>query len=220
MGNGIWQAPHMTRTAKSATESFNEIASIRIELVDSESLIWRQVEVPTSMTLKALHDVVQAVMGWFDYHLWEFTIADKRYGLPADEDWGTEPRYEAAKTRLRDVLAPGQAVIGYTYDFGDNWEHRLIVNNVRQGEPDGSYPRYIGGERNGPPEDCGGIPGFSDILDALADPNHPDHEEVVKFSDGYDPEEIDELLIKYALLRIARQRNGYKAQLAKKADGA
>ena len=82
-----------------ATDSFNEIASVRIELLDSDPLIWRQVEVPTSITLKVLHDVVQIVMGWFDAHLWEFTIAGRRYGLPMDDDWSTEPRMMAAKVR-------------------------------------------------------------------------------------------------------------------------
>ena len=75
-----------------ATDSFNEIATVRIELMDSDPLIWRQVEVPTSITLKVLHDVIQSVMGWLDYHLWEFTIGQQKYGLPMDEDWGTEPR--------------------------------------------------------------------------------------------------------------------------------
>ena len=79
-----------------AFDSFNEIATVRIELRDSDPVIWRQVEVPTSITLKALHNVIQAVMGWFDYHLWEFTIGERRYGLPTDEDWGTEPRIDAA----------------------------------------------------------------------------------------------------------------------------
>ncbi len=71
--------------------------------MDTDPPIWREVEVPTSITLKVLHDIVQAVMGWFDYHLWEFTIGVRKYGLPMDEDWGTEPRIEATKVRLRDV---------------------------------------------------------------------------------------------------------------------
>jgi hypothetical protein len=108
-------------------------------------------------------------MGWFDYHLWEFTIGKQRFGLPMDDDWGTEPRIEAGKVRLRDVLKPRKTVIDYTYDFGDGWEHRLTVTDVRAGQRDVSYPRYIGGERNGPPEDCGGIPGFYELLEAIAD---------------------------------------------------
>jgi len=95
---------------------------------------------------------------------------------PADEeDWGTEPRTDAGKVRLRDVLRPRRTTIDYLYDFGDCWEHRLTVTNVRAGNPDLSYPRYIAGERNAPPEDCGGIPGFYETLDAVADPNHPNH---------------------------------------------
>jgi hypothetical protein len=107
-----------------AADSFNEIATVRIELKDTDPLIWREVDVPTSVTLKVLHDIIQAVMGWFDYHLWEFTIDKKRYGLPMDEDWGTEPRADAAKVRLRDVLKPRRTKIDYIYDFGDSWEHR------------------------------------------------------------------------------------------------
>ncbi|HLO75626.1 MAG TPA: plasmid pRiA4b ORF-3 family protein [Magnetospirillum sp.] len=206
----------MSRPAKSAFESFNEIASVHIELAGSDPLIWREVEVPTSITLKALHDIIQAVMGWFDWHLWEFTIGERRYGLPPDEDWGTEPRFEAAKVRLRDVVSPGCTTIDYLYDFGDSWEHRLTVTNIRQGDPDRSYPRYLGGERNAPPEDCGGLPGFYEILAAVADPDHPDHAEVLDWFDDYDPDTFDDLPIRYALGRIANQRNAAKVRLIKK----
>jgi Plasmid pRiA4b ORF-3-like protein len=117
-----------------ASDSFNEIATVRIDLRHTDPLIWRQVEVPTSITLKVLHDIVQAVMGWFDYHLWEFAIGKQRYGLPMDDDWGTAPRIEAGKVRLRDVLKPRKTIIDYTYDFGDGWEHRLTVTDVRPGQ--------------------------------------------------------------------------------------
>ena len=214
---GMSPARASRRSARSATDSIDEIATVRIELVDSDPSIWREVEVPTSVTLKVLHDVVQTVMGWFDYHLWEFTIGTQRYGLPADEDdgWGHEPSADATKVRLRDVLKPRKTVIEYLYDFGDGWEHRLTVTNIRAGEPATSYPRYIGGERNAPPEDCGGIPGFYHMLDALADPNHPDHADVNEWLDEYDPDIIDELPIKYALGRIANRRNAAKARGAK-----
>ena len=158
-----------------AFDSVSEIATVRIELRHTDPLIWRQVEVPTSITLKVLHDIIQAVMGWFDYHLWEFTIGKQKYGLPMDEDWGSRQRLMAGKVRLRGVLQPRKTVIDYTYDFGDQWEHRLTVTDVRAGEPGVSYPRYIGGERNGPPEDCGGIPGFYEWLAAISDPTHEGH---------------------------------------------
>lgn len=199
-----------------ASDSVNEIATVRIELRDTDPLIWREVEVPTSITLKVLHDVIQAAMGWFDYHLWEFTIGKQRYGRPMDEDWGTEPCKDAAKIRLRDVLKPRRTTIDYLYDFGDGWEHRLTVTGVRAGVPEASYPRYVGGEKNAPPEDCGGIPGFYDMLHALPHPDHPNHADTMEWADDYDPDTIDELPIKYALARIANRRNTAKARLVKK----
>ena len=199
-----------------ASDSFNEIATVRIELRHADPLIWRQVEVPTSITLKVLHDIIQAVMGWFDYHLWQFTIGKQRYGPPRDDGWGTERGIDASKVRLRDVLKPRKTLMDYIYDFGDCWEHRLTVMDVRAGEPGVSYPRYIGGERNGPLEDCGGIPGFCELLEALADPNHPNHADAKEWSDDYDPDTFDELPIKYALARIANRRNAAGSRLAKK----
>lgn len=201
----------------SASDSVNEIATVRIELRHIEPVIWREVEVPTSITLKILHDVIQAAMGWFDYHLWEFTIDKRKYGLPMDEDWGTKPRFEASKVRLRDVLKPRKTVIDYIYDFGDGWEHRLTVTHVRAGEPDVHYPRYIGGERNCPPEDCGGLPGFFDLLEALADPTNPNHADAKEWADDYDPDLIEELPIKIALGRIAKRRSAAKVRIAKTA---
>lgn len=194
-------------TSARAIDSFTEIATVRIELEDSEPLIWREVEVPTSITLKVLHDIVQATIGWMDYHFWEFVIDGRSYGLPMDEDWGTAPRKVAARVRLRDVLAPGGTTIAYTYDFGDSWEHRLIVSDVRPGAPGTAYPRFVAGERNGPPEDCGGTPGFYEMLDARADPAHPDHAEISDWLDDYDPDEFDPRPIQVALTRIAARRN-------------
>ena len=199
-----------------ASESFNEIATVRIELRHTDPLIWREVEVPTSITLKVLHDIIQAVMGWFDYHLWEFTIDKQKYGLPIEDDCGIEPRIAAAKVRLRDVLKPRKTVIDYIYDFGDGWEHRLTVSNIRAGQPGVSYPRYTGGERNGPPEVCGGIPEFYELLKAIADPAHPSHAHLKEWARDYDPATFDALPIKYALGRIANRRNAAKARLAKK----
>ncbi len=129
------------------SNSFNEIATVRIELQDTDPVIWRQVEVPTSITLKVLHDIVQAVMGWCDDHLWEFTIGRQKYGLPTDEDWGTEPRIDAGKVRLRDVLKPQKNIIDYLYDFGDCWEHRIAITNIHPVESGVSYPRYRRMER-------------------------------------------------------------------------
>jgi hypothetical protein len=199
-----------------AADSVNEICTLRIELCDSDPLIWRQLEVPTSISLKTLHDIIQAAMGWLDYHLWEFTIGERRYGLPMDEDWGTEPRIEASKVRLRKVLTAGQTVMTYVYDFGDDWIHRLILTNVRPGEAGIGYPRYVAGERDCPPEDCGGIAGFYEKLEIAADPEHPEYEETREWlGDGYDPAVLDEGHIRSELQRIARRRNAARARVSK-----
>jgi hypothetical protein len=181
-------------------------------------LIWRQVEVPTSITLKVLHDIIQAAMGWCDCHLWEFTIGKQRYvpQMLMDDAWGTVPLIAADKVRLRDVLKPRKTTIDYMYDMGDSWEHRLTVTGVRAGDPGVSYPRYIGGEGNGPPEDCGGIPGFYEMLEVLADPAHPDHAFLKKWAGDYDSDTFDPLPIKYALGRVANRRNAGRVRHAKK----
>ncbi|HTW72948.1 MAG TPA: plasmid pRiA4b ORF-3 family protein [Acetobacteraceae bacterium] len=206
--------PHAGATT--GFESYNEICTIRIELLETNPLIWREVEVPTSITLKVLHDIIQITVGWFDYHLWRFTIGARSYGPPMPENRGDAAPRDATKVRLRDVLEPGTTVIDYLYDFGDSWEHRLTVTDIRQGDPGVSYPRYVGGEWAGPPEDCGGIPGFYATLDALADPKHPEHADVVEWLDEYDPKHIDELPLKFALLRIANRRNAARTRLDKK----
>lgn len=201
-----------------AAESLNEIATLRIELLDTEPGIWRQVEVPTSITLKVLHDVVQAAMGWYDQHLWELRLGKQRYGQPIPgDDWGGAPTLKADKVRLREILKPRKTVLDYTYDFGDGWEHRLTFTDVRQGDPEAEYPRYVAGERAAPPEDCGGVPGFYAALEALTDPNHPEHADVAEWFEGYDPDVIDELALKIALSRIARRRNAAKATSRRKA---
>ncbi len=200
----------------SAPNSFNQICTMRIELRDSDPLIWRQVEVPTSITLDVLHDVIQIAMGWLDRHFWEFKIGKQRYGLPMDEDWGAVPCIEATEVCLRDVLKPRKTMINYLYDFGDDWAHRLTVTDIRQGEPGVPYPRYIAGEWAGPPEDSGGIPRFYSILDARADPEHPSHAEITQWFNHYDPKMIDEVLLNVGLARIANQYHAAKTRIAKK----
>ena len=145
------------------------IALLRIELEDIEPLIWRRVAVPTSMSLKAVHNVIQAAMGWLDNHLWEFKTNEGKYGIliPNDPDWN-ERINNAATTKLSALLATGVTEIGYIYDIGDNWQHRIIVEKLKPAEPGALYPQFLGGERRCPPEDCGGFPGYYDFLDNIA----------------------------------------------------
>ena len=141
------------------------IAVLRIELADIEPLIWRRVAVRTSMNLKAVHSVIQAAMGWLDYHLWEFTANEHKYGmlLPDDPDWNGRIK-NAATTKLSALLTGGVREIEYVYDIGDNWQHRVIIEKLKAAEPGVTYPRFLGGERRCPPEDCGGYPGTTTFL--------------------------------------------------------
>lgn len=198
-------------------DNLNEIATLRIELLGANPPIWRQLEVPTSITLKVLHDVVQAAMIWDDQHRWELRLGKQRYGPPIPGgDWGGPPTIKAESIRLREILKPRKTVLDYLYDFGDSWEHQLTFTDVRLGDPDVEYPRLTDGERAAPPEDCGGLPGYYDTLDVLADLKHPGHAEVAEWFDDYDPDFVDEEIIGFALSRIARRRNAAKATARRK----
>ena len=123
-----------------------------------------------------------------------------------DEDWGATPRKVASRVLPRDVLATSRSMIEYTYDFDDNWEYRLVVSDVRLGDPASAYPRFIDGEHDCPPEDCGGIPGFYEMLEARADPAHPDHAKISEWLDEYDPDVLDIFPIQVASPHAAMQR--------------
>ena len=193
------------------------IARLRITLSDTDPEIWRVVDVPVQASLKMVHDIIQAAMGWQDYHLWEFEADERRYGLP-DPDW---PDVSAAKnTKLMTLIDRGTRQLDYTYDMGDNWHHTIVIEAVGPGQPDTRYPRYIDGARRCPPEDSGGTPGFENFLDAIADPKHDDHAELIEWYAGcygctYHPETIDELVTKRRVAAIANRRAAGQAAYAK-----
>ena len=185
-----------------------EIAVLRIELEDIKPLIWRRVAVRTSMNLKAVHTVIQAAMGWLDYHLWEFAAGESRYGmlLPNDADWNERIK-DAAKTKLSALLTPDIREIGYVYDMGDNWQHRIIVEKLNAAEPGARYPRFLGGERRCPPEDSGGFPGYYEFLENIASKQSKTRKAALDwYGRPYDPDEIDEQQIISTLGRIANTR--------------
>jgi hypothetical protein len=144
------------------------IVLLRVEIKHIEPLIWRRVVVRTLMNLMALHKVMQANMGWLDYHLWEFVVDDRKYGIP-DPD---RPHVKnGATTKLAPILASGVTEFDYVYDFGGYWEHRIVVEQIDKAEASAKYPRFLGGERRCPPEDCGGPPGYFDFIENIARKN-------------------------------------------------
>ena len=196
------------------------IAHLRITLSDTDPVIWRTVDVPVEANLKMLHDIIQAAMGWQDYHLWEFEADGRRYGLP-DPEWPDDTLTAARNVKLKTLIDRGIRQLDYTYDMGDNWHHTVVIDAVEAGKPDTKYPRYIDGARRGPPEDCGGTPGFEHFLDAIADPTHPDHAELIDWYAGchggtYNPDTIDELITKLRIGGIAKRRAAGKAAYEKR----
>jgi Plasmid pRiA4b ORF-3-like protein len=183
----------------------DDIAILRIELEDIDPLIWRRVAVRTSMNLKSVHGVIQAAMGWLDSHLWVFTTNGRKYSIlvPNDADWNERIK-DAAKTKLSALLTVGVREIGYVYDMGDNWQHRIIVEKLKAAEPGALYPQFLGGERRCPPEDCGGIPGYYEFLNNIASKQSKKRKAALDwYGAPYDPDEIGEQQIVTTLNRIA-----------------
>ena len=179
------------RASKGGAES--AIYQIKVTLNDSEPAIWRRILVTGGTTLSMLHSVLQAIMGWSDYHLHGFTVAETEYGTPSP-DKHTFSREVADERRAKLLeLVPGEGFsFSYAYDFGDNWEHELVVEKMLALEPGRCYPVCIGGEGACPPEDCGGIWGYYGLLAALRDPKHPEHEGLTEWVGGeFDPDEFD-----------------------------
>jgi len=149
-------------------------------------LVWRTIEVPSSMTLGELAPVLEAAMGWEGYHLHLFDVDGVTYGTP-DPEWEADDLDES-RYRLGDVLPSTGWSMRWDYDFGDGWEHTVEVEAVVPAEGGVAYPRCVGGERACPPEDCGGPSGYAKLVGILAHPNRPDPEhlrEWVRY--GFDP---------------------------------
>jgi len=187
--------------------SAETIARLHIVLHDIEPAIWRRVDVPVTASLKMLHDVVQAAMGWGDCHLWHFEAGDRRYGVP-DPMWPRDNMAAARNVKLAALIDRGVRELVYTYDMGDDWRHTITIETVGPGEPGIRYPRFVAGERRCPPEDVGGIPGYEMFLDAMANPAHEDHNRLRDWHGGpYDPDDIGERSIRRAVAAIAIRRH-------------
>ena len=181
-----------------AIEKSQQIYQIKITLLGTDPPIWRRLRVPANLTLETLHDVLQLAMGWEDCHMHDFRIGQQRFGTPdpMEREFGG-PRTASERTaRLFQVLGRAGIKAVYTYDFGDSWEHKIVVEKRLAPEPGRAYPTCLAGERHGPPEDCGGIPGFYNLLEAISDSGHEQHEELPEWlGDGFDPEafSVDEV---------------------------
>lgn len=164
--------------------------TLKISLSGISPPIWRRIIVTDDIFLEDLHLMIQAAMGWLNYHLHEFEINGTRFAPPDPEDdsFGYES-VDSTSKRLRDVFLLDGTKFHYTYDFGDNWEHIITVEKIEPARPDIEYPICIKGKRNAPPEDCGGTPGYYNLLEILADPLNQEYSEMKDWvGEDYDPE--------------------------------
>lgn len=185
------------------------ILQLRVELQEIEPLIWRRLQVPGDYTFWDLHVAIQSAFGWNDTHPHEFRPWDgregaPRFGIPLD-DFGGDPPLPGWKHRVAEVLTPANPRLEYEYDFGDGWEHTVMLEEILDPAPGEKYPRCTAGERAGPPDDCGGPSGYESLLETLADPGRPDHAYSHAWASSqkgqrgkFDPEAFDEQQVKFA----------------------
>ncbi|SIN68284.1 pRiA4b ORF-3-like protein [Singulisphaera sp. GP187] len=183
-----------SRSAKAPTEVYQ----VRVSLVDSQPTIWRRIQV-ADCTLDTLHELIQTAMGWTNSHLHHFEINDKLYGDPMLlRETFEDLNYANSTTTMLSEIVPQNGRpfrFTYEYDFGDSWEHAVLFEGRLPAEPGQRYPVCLEGARACPPEDVGGLWGYAEFLEAIADPDHAEHKEMLIWVGGhFDPEAFDPAL--------------------------
>ena len=172
------------------TKHTDTVYQIKITLIGAKPPIWRTVLVASDIDLEAFHDVIQLAMGWTDSHLHQFIANNVFYGIP-DDDFGMEIEDES-KYKLSQLLSKEKDTIKYEYDFGDSWEHKILLEKILPFATKTALPVCIKGKRACPPEDCGGIWRYEELLETISNPKHPDYKDMLEWLGGeFDPEEFD-----------------------------
>lgn len=158
----------------------------------SKPPVWRRLLVRADMRLSHVHDVIQAAMGWTDTHLHAFSTAYGDYGPPDSELDHRDER----KPRLVDFLAEPGDRIRYAYDFGDFWEHDIVLERTLEADSAARLPACVAGKGACPPEDCGGVWGYADLRVVLANPASEEHDAMLEWlgldsADDFDPAAFD-----------------------------
>jgi hypothetical protein len=164
---------------------------LKVTLAGSKPAIWRRLLVPGSVSLERLHGILLVAMGWHGGHLHQFEASDgRRYGMVE-----MDPEFDVAdesRARLNGVLRHVKDTMTWEYDFGDGWEHKIVVEKIVAAPAGEAGAICIDGKRACPPDDCGGIWGYADLLEAIGDPEHPEHDEMIEWLDeDFDPEHFD-----------------------------
>ncbi len=165
------------------------VLQLRVTLEEVDPPVWRRLLVSSGISLATLHDVIQAAMGWTDSHLHAFTIGKQRYGMHVDDF----PDGELDEQTFTVRAAIGkQRRFRYEYDFGDDWQHQVVVEEVIKVPAELPFAVCLDGQRTCPPEDCGGSYGYAELLRAIADPAHEEHAEYIEWvGKDFDPEEFE-----------------------------
>ncbi|MFN4762085.1 plasmid pRiA4b ORF-3 family protein [Gillisia sp. Q332] len=170
---------------------------LKISLKNSKPPIWRRVLVKSSISFYELHYTIQIAMGWGNFHLYEFKIGNYRIGI-IDEDFDdplsvSSDVIDATEITLDEVLSKGEVKsFTYEYDFGDGWIHSIVVEKTLPLDRDTYYPVCIKGKLACPPEDCGGLYGYYNLLEIISNKKHPEYEDMLEWMGGrFDPIEFE-----------------------------
>ena len=169
---------------------------LKIVLLDSEPPVWRRLQVPGDAKLDWLHAVLQVAIGWTNSHLHAFQVGEDRYSDTRNhftEHEGAPEILEARKFTLRQIAPREQDAFGYEYDFGDSWEHEVTVEKILPPAPAASKSALcLDGARACPPEDCGGVWGYADLIETLKNRKHPEHKNMKEWlGRAFDAEAFD-----------------------------
>jgi hypothetical protein len=171
-----------------------KIYQVQIALKGFKPKIWRRILVPDNLLLSDFHQVIQTTMGWTDSHLHQF-IKDRVFytvRIPEDDLWDEMNNVDYKKMKISDLLKREKEKITYEYDFGDGWEHDIMLEKIFPVDDKIKYPVCLAGEMNCPPEDCGGVEGYLDLLEILKQPDHEEYESMIEWlGDEFDPEYFD-----------------------------
>jgi len=184
-----------------ATKKQGLVYQLKVTLCDIHPAIWRRLQVWDDTTLAQLHRILQVAVGWEDYHLHEFHIGSRTYGVPDPDDLSERPIIDERRQKLRTAVPQVGTSFEYVYDFGDNWRHELLLEAIVLPEPEQRYPRCLAGERSGPPEDAGGPLGYATYLEAIADSSHEEHEDMLAWRGPFDSESFSLAAINRRLQR-------------------
>jgi len=194
-----------------------KIVRLKITLDDVKPTVMRRVEVPVSITLDTLHEIIQAIMPWENSHLHAFylrLIDGPRWAPPSpfgdDFNFGIKAR-DSMRTTVAEALAePNFKALRYNYDFGDDWRHTIKVERRFSADLREEFPKLIDAKGRCPPENCGGPWGYAEILDAISDPANKRRSEFRRWLGDFDPKNIERTAIEAALRQFTKAKPSAK----------